>query len=50
LRWPLQSFPFAFFSLQTVCALVILFGTGAGVADPGSLELASEEVAVMGVG
>jgi hypothetical protein len=48
----LQSFPFAFLSLHTVCALVILFGTGvvAGVAEAGSLELASEEVAVIAAG
>jgi len=48
----LQSFPFAFFSLHTVCALVILFGTGAvaDVEEAGSLELASEEVAVIAAG
>jgi hypothetical protein len=42
----------AFFSLHTVCALVIRFGIGAValVEDPCSLELASEAVAVMAAG
>jgi hypothetical protein len=46
----LQSLPLAFFSLHTVCALVILFGTGAVAGDDEgcSLELASEEVIVAG--
>jgi len=45
----LQSLPFAFFSLHTVCAFVIRLGNGAvaAVDAAGSLELASDAVAVM---
>jgi hypothetical protein len=44
----LQSFPFAFLSLQTVCALVILFGAGAVATpeDEDSLALVSEAVVI----
>jgi hypothetical protein len=47
----LQSFPFAFLSLHTVWALVILFGTGAvAVEEACSLELVSDEIAVIAAG